>query len=89
MRQVESVCVRATDPVHSALAAWVALLAHAGLRGEDSQRMKLYHVVLQTLRFMVFAGTLNLEVSQTCLGRHCVAVYWIKTGGSMRGTTSW
>ena len=27
MRQVESVCVRATNPVHSALAAWVALLA--------------------------------------------------------------
>ena len=36
---------------------------------------------------MVFAGTLNLEVSQTCLGRHCVAVYWMKTGRSMRGTT--
>ena len=40
MRQVESVCVRATKPVHSALAAWVALLAHAGLRAEDSQRFK-------------------------------------------------
>ena len=40
MRQVESVCVRATNPVHSALAAWVALLAHAGLRAEDSQRLK-------------------------------------------------
>ena len=40
MRQVESVCVRATNPVHSALAAWVALLAHAGLRAEDSQRIK-------------------------------------------------
>ena len=36
MRQVESFCVRATNPVHSALAAWVALLAHAGLRAEDS-----------------------------------------------------
>ena len=45
MRQVESVCVRATNPVHSALAAWVALLAHAGLRAEDSQRFKkLDHV---------------------------------------------
>ena len=32
MCQVESVCVPATNPVHSALAAWVALLAHAGLR---------------------------------------------------------
>ena len=41
MRQVESVCVRATNPVHSALAAWVALLAHAGLRAEDSQRLKV------------------------------------------------
>ena len=41
MRQVESVCVRATNPVHSALAAWVALLAHAGLRAEDSQRLKI------------------------------------------------
>ena len=40
MRQVESVCVRATNPVHSALAAWVALLAHAELRAEDSQRLK-------------------------------------------------
>ena len=40
MRQVESVCVRATNPVHSALAAWVVLLAHAGLRAEDSQRLK-------------------------------------------------
>ena len=40
MRQVVSVCVRATNPVHSALAAWVALLAHAGLRAEDSQRLK-------------------------------------------------
>ena len=36
---------------------------------------------------MVFAGILNLEVSQTCLGPHCVAVYWMKTGESMRGTT--
>ena len=50
---------------------------------------KLDHVFSQTLRFMVFAGTLNLEVSQACLGRHCVAVYWMKTGRSMRGTTSW
>ena len=41
MSQVESVCVRATNPVHSALAAWVALLAHAGLRAEDSQRLKV------------------------------------------------
>ena len=41
MRQVESVCVRATNSVHSALAAWVALLAHAGLRAEDSQRLKV------------------------------------------------
>ena len=41
MRQVESVCVRATNPVHSALPAWVALLAHAGLRAEDSQRLKV------------------------------------------------
>ena len=41
MRQVESVCVRATNPVHSALAAWVAWLAHAGLRAEDSQRLKV------------------------------------------------
>ena len=41
MRQVESVCVRVTNPVHSALAAWVALLAHAGLRAEDSQRLKV------------------------------------------------
>ena len=36
---------------------------------------------------MVFAGTPNLMVSQTCLGRHCVAEYWMKTGRSMRGTT--
>ena len=36
---------------------------------------------------MVFAGTLNLEVLQTCLGPHCVVVYWIETGESMRGTT--
>ena len=48
---------------------------------------KLNHVVLRTLRFMVFAGTLNLEVLQTCLGPHCVVVYWMKTGESMRGTT--
>ena len=41
MRQVESVCVRATNPVHSALAAWVALLAHAGFRAEESQRLKV------------------------------------------------
>ena len=41
MRQVESVCVRATNPVHSALAAWDALLAHAVLRAEDSQRLKV------------------------------------------------
>ena len=41
MRHVESVCVRATNPVHFALAVWVALLAHAGLRAEDSQRLKV------------------------------------------------
>ena len=41
MRQVESVCVRATNPVLSALAAWAALLAHAELRAEDSQRVKV------------------------------------------------
>ena len=44
MRQVESVCARATNPVHSALAAWVALLAHAGLRAEDSQRLKSWNM---------------------------------------------
>ena len=36
---------------------------------------------------MVFAGTLNLEVLQTCLGLHCVVVYWTKTGENMLGTT--
>ena len=37
----ESVCFRATNPVHSALAAWVALLATMpALCAEDSQRLK-------------------------------------------------
>ena len=59
MRQVESVCVRATNSVHSALAAWVALLAHAGLRAEDSQRLKV-----GSCGFTDFANSRNLQESQ-------------------------
>ena len=63
MRQVESVCVRATNPVHSALAAWVALLAHAGLRAEDSQRLKGWIMWFYGRRGSRYLpGTLNLEV---------------------------
>ena len=61
MRQVESVCVHASNPVHSALAAWVALLAHAGLRavvahqrrwswGFHGRRSSRYLPVSQTSR---------------------------------------
>ena len=39
MEQVESVCCRALSPVHKGMAGWVANLAHAGLRGEDAQRL--------------------------------------------------
>ena len=59
LRQVESVCVRASNPVHSALAAWVALLAHAGLRAEDSQRLKV-----GSCGFTDFANSRNLQESQ-------------------------
>ena len=38
MRQCESVAAHVSLPAHRGMAGWVANLAHAGLRGEDSQR---------------------------------------------------
>ena len=87
IRQVESVCVRATNPAHSALATWVALLAHAGLRAEDSQRLKVESCEFTDVAIHGICRNPKPRGVSNMLGLHSVVVFWTKTGECIRGTS--